>query len=750
MQMNLYTNMVLEWITDDNNPHYLERILWISPKRDFIYVIRLGDDKFPIIRCFDEVMDSIINYKAKIVSYTMESERLDESQLKPKNQERSGKAWEMIKEMVQIEPEIYDPMYRGQFVRDACKEFEVTIPTVHKNLKRYWQGGKTKNAVLLHYYNSGGRGKDRIATASTKKRGRPRKSSEIDPKWIGINVDERLYRIFNISYQIFILQEKLNIKQSYIKMIRKFFVTEYQEENGRLKPIVPNRSELPLYRTYKYWVKKEINKDPDEDARKRYNERQYNLKYRPKTGSDTKKAKSPGSRFQIDATIADVYLTSSYRLGLPIGKPVIYTVIDVYSHLIVGLYVGLEGPSYLGAMMAILNAGSSKVEYCKKYGINITEEEWPAFHLPSQFTADRGELLSKNNVNIADSLNINIEYAAPFRADWKPLVESYFNLLNKGVIQRLPGSTSLKLRQRGERDKRLDCILTLQEFTQLIIGLVLKHNNHHYMENYPMSENQIAAQVKPIPRDLWNWGIKKGGALRYQEEEILAKTLLPRGEAKVTKRGIMFEGVPYTCKRAIDEGWFVQTDHPNMGKVVQISYDPRFTDKIFIRELMSFEECTLIDTKHHAATKTWDDYLNIIEVLRIEHEEFKQEELQEEVSYDAFVEQVVTQAENRMANLDVDMKKLLKGLREHRAEEKEANRQTENFFASREPERHSGMQVTDDGQLVQQEQKSGVVVEIAGSKQNSADTADRPSNNAVPLNPMLKALQKAQKNRKYK
>ena len=40
-----------------------------------------------------------------------------------------------------------------------------------------------------------------------------------------------------------------------------------------------------------------------------------------------------------DATIADIYIVS--RLSRkPIGRPVIYTMVDAYSHLITGVYVG--------------------------------------------------------------------------------------------------------------------------------------------------------------------------------------------------------------------------------------------------------------------------------------------------------------------------------------------------------------------------------------------------------------------------
>jgi len=59
-------------------------------------------------------------------------------------------------------------------------------------------------------------------------------------------------------------------------------------------------------------------------------------------GSSSTDAIGPGSVFQIDATVADVYLVSRFNRTHIIGRPVLYIVQDCFSKLIVGLYVGLR------------------------------------------------------------------------------------------------------------------------------------------------------------------------------------------------------------------------------------------------------------------------------------------------------------------------------------------------------------------------------------------------------------------------
>lgn len=82
-------------------------------------------------------------------------------------------------------------------------------------------------------------------------------------------------------------------------------------------------------------------------------------------------------KYPIDATIGDVYLRSFYNPSEIIGRPVIYFVIDVFSRMIVGYYVGLEGPSWLGMSTALANAMMDKVSFCAKYEKEITKEDWP-------------------------------------------------------------------------------------------------------------------------------------------------------------------------------------------------------------------------------------------------------------------------------------------------------------------------------------------------------------------------------------
>lgn len=164
----------------------------------------------------------------------------------------------------------------------------------------------------------------------------------------------------------------------------------------------------------------------------------------------------PGAKFQIYATDADVYIVSSYNRNWIIGRPVIYTVIDVFSGMVVGLYVGLEGPSWQGAMMALENTASNKVEFCKKFGIEITEEEWPSHHLPQILLTDCSELEGYNIERLQKVFHTKVENTTPFRTDWKAIVEQHFRIINLKLKPFLPGVVDTDVRVRSDRDYHLD------------------------------------------------------------------------------------------------------------------------------------------------------------------------------------------------------------------------------------------------------------------------------------------------------
>ena len=347
------------------------------------------------------------------------------------------------------------------------------------------------------------------------------------------------------------------------------------------------------------------------------------------------------------------------------------------------MYVGLEGPSWTGAMMALCNAASDKVAFCREYGIEIEESQWPCRYIPDTILADRGEMESKSVETLINTLNIRVDNAPPYRADMKGIVEQFFRTVNTKTTVFLPGYVKPDMLQRGGHDYRLDAKLDLSQFTRIIIQCVLNHNNEHYLDGYERTEDMIEDDVLPVPIKLWQWGIShRSGALRSVPEKTLRLCLMPTGTATVTGKGIRFKGLVYLCERAVREHWFENARAKGSFRV-KVSYDPRNMSSIYIWETAGslFEPCFLAEWETKYQGKSLDEIYCLQEAEKQERSRYAPKQAQSHVDLNAEIEKIVCEAEEMAKQTPMPTSKAsrISGIRENRAAEKLIARHAEAF-----------------------------------------------------------------------
>ncbi len=681
----LFVNDLIEWINESGN-NCIERVLWIDEESIIAFVYDINAKTgFPEAKEVSEIMEAINDGRALKLKLDPWARIVREEDLSEKEKEIRDKAWRIISSIVTQEPLIYYRDYRGPLVQQAIEKYnsgrpedELISKTAYKYLRRFWQRGKNKNALLPDYINSGAKGKPRAS--GDKKRGRPRKYAQVAEIGIGRNVTEEDKRIFRFAIAKYYNNPKENfLTTAYDLMIKQYYSEDlYYDENGVKKSILLPPDQRPTFTQFKYWYEVEQN-DIKKTIISRKGSRKFALENRAITGTSQLETIGPGSRYQIDATIADVYLVSLYNRNWIIGRPVIYVVIDVFSRMITGVYVGLEGPSWTGAMMALANAATDKVKFCQEYGIEISEDEWPCKHVPDVILGGRGELAGMNVETLIPNLNVRIENAAPYRADWKGLVERQFRTIHENVKPFVPGYIDTDFRQRGAHDYRLDGRLNLDEFTKIVIFLILQHNNHDYLNNYARDEMMITNDVNPIPRELWTWGIKnRSGRLRTFPEDIVKLNLMPTGQAKITARGIKFKGMYYTCEKAKKEFWFEKFRSnllPKSEKSLSISYDIRQPNFIYLRspDGRDFEKCWLLESQERYSNKNFYDIEYLLDYEKLQSQKNQGVRLQAKADLIANIESIVSQAEGDAESAldsNISNKKRVSGIRQNRADEK--------------------------------------------------------------------------------
>ncbi|KIL74121.1 Mu transposase C-terminal domain-containing protein [Bacillus badius] len=667
----IYINQVLQCVKGS------KRIRVIEIEEEYVFVVNIdAKTSMPKKELYTALQTELIQKELLVITDPYARVGSDEDLTTTQIQKRE-KDWKLIQEYCLPHLEFLLQKHgRESKIKEIADQLGVTPTKVKKLVSRYWQRGMNKNAMLPDYMNSGGRGKTKNLT--NEKIGRPRRITVNGDHGTGINItDEVRLQFEHAIIKYYRTARGYFLKDVYNFILRDFYSDRYKE-NGEIKYRVWESNRIPSYHQFYYWFKK--LEDPKKDIQFRNSTKAYELKYRPILSDSKSETNGPGTRFQIDATIADIYLVSSLDANKIIGRPVIYAVMDVYSRIITGIYVGLEGPSWLGAMMALDNMVADKVAFCSQYGIEIEESQWPTHHLPEIIIADRGEFEGYSVENLINNLNIKIENTTAYRGDLKGIVERKFRTINGKIKQKAPGAIQKEFRERGDRDYRLDATLNLKEFTALIVTLVI-HHNHKIIDKYPMEKEMIAENVVPTPIHLWNWGIQnRKGRLRTIDRNILRLNVLPRAKATISRAGIKFKNLMYGSRKAIEEQWYLKLKNQR----IEVVYDPRHVEKIYIPHDngMGFEACALLEPSQQYR----HDFLEEItfhQQLRNELEEIERSnQVQLTINTDAMMDEIIKKAaknKKKSQHHPKSKKEKLISIRENKLAEKELNRQTEKF-----------------------------------------------------------------------
>ncbi|WP_102126065.1 DDE-type integrase/transposase/recombinase [Deinococcus planocerae] len=580
--MHLVENVLMETVLDDNTI-CAERVLYIDRSTDALVSIDLLKEKaLPTWFKLSEVEAEVDRGSRRLLRHDpwLATPRGDE-QLSEAERSGRDRAWAAIEPVVQAKPEMYERKARGILIAQVIQEGRATKPTLYTYLYRYWRGGQTIFALIPRFENSGALGKTRTSSAASgPKRGRRTTVEKLTGEAPGVNVDERTRALLvQIGEEFY--ENKLGVtkKMAYEAGIMKYFHEGYEPlPDGTRVPILPSPEKLPTLAQFDYWYGRA--KNPDKALLAREGKRAYNLKHRGMRGESTSMAYGPGSLYQIDSTVGDVYLVSSRDPRLIVGRPVIYVVVDTFSRLVVGFTVGLEGPSWMGAVLAFEHVATDKVEYCHSLGIPITPDLWPAQHFPEAVIADRGELEGGSADALVTGFGVRVANTPPYRADWKAIVERRFRLINDRIIHWLPGAVRRSV--RGDRDYRLDAVMTLAQLRKVLTLCFLEHNRTALIPNYPRDEDMKRSRVRANPLELWHWGREhRTGRLKYFPPETVRRGLLPRAKAAMTPRGLRYGQQYYTCEYIEAHDWRSKARQNGTWRE-SIAFDPWSSAQIWL------------------------------------------------------------------------------------------------------------------------------------------------------------------------
>lgn len=455
----------------------------------------------------------------------------------PDVREEADKRVAIIKPLIESEQYIVDSDARAKTALSIAKEY-----------------GISQRTVLRYYFSYLAKGVYGLLPAKRKRKAPKRTSDQT-------NIQKALNQFFYSSY-------RMTLRMAYEMMLLNY----YKDDNGVL------RKEHPTYDQFRYYFRKHRDSKKESVLREGIGEHQKNR--RPLMGAGNSGVDYIGL-YEMDATLADVYLVSHYDRQL-IGRPYVYMAIDVASRLIAGIYVGLEGNSN-SVMACLANAAMDKVEFCQKYGIDIEENQWPSRGLPGCICTDRGNEFTGEVVkSLCEMYRVEIIGLPPYRPDLKGYVEKAFDCLQNRYKPLLHGMGVIEdpNTANGAPDYRNQACLDLHEFTKILIQCVLYYNSSNVLNDFVRTPEMKRDEVQPFACNVWNW-YKKTGAARLVnlDPEGLRLMLLPRDVAQITRYGLKFNSLFYTNEKY--ETMFIKG--ACKGNVT-IAYDESDTGTIYMLE----------------------------------------------------------------------------------------------------------------------------------------------------------------------
>lgn len=625
----------------------LVRILWASGAEEATWYLPLDDEQaLPELVSRSRLSEMFVDNNARVQADQALLQLPSDGQLTEAERRVRDKAWGLVKELVENEPDIYFPNRRAALVEAVCERWGVSRQTVYKHVRRFWRNGCVPEALIPKFANCGAKGKRKPDT--NVKRGRPRDVSPGNGRNVDIDV-RRLMRVAWSRYYNKVSGAFLRQAYDWLLLIGfpQYVVATTSRGRNRVRIVVPDK--VPTFGQFSYWYGLENGRANRLLESKGI--RAFEAAYRSLHSHVRAEVRGPGSRYQIDATIIDVYLVSRFDPNKIVGRATLYIVIDVFSSMIVGFYLTLIPPCWVVAVLALVSTVEDKVALCARYGIELDPEEWPNSGMCSKLLADNAEFKSHQSSALASSLNVELENARPYEGAAKSVVESSFRTTQVEWGAYLPGYVHKDFNKRDAPDYRLDAKLTLDDMNRIVINSILSRN-HTIRKSYIGDPRIVADNVPYAPVALWNWGRDNLlSDVRAMEVDLVRRELLPRETIRLTRKGMKFmKGLYYSSPEILGQPWYLKALDRQAS--FEVAYSPDNMNQIWVRspdERTVYFTCELVGHSRRFINSTFTEITALLRQERVVANTHEPDYHGNRLGYLLDNQQVIDAAERRAA-----------------------------------------------------------------------------------------------------
>lgn len=410
-------------------------------------------------------------------------------------------------------------------VEEVAKEYGYSYVTLYNWIKLYEQTGEPSSLV-----------------PGTAKRGK--KGNRLDPK-----VNEI---IEDVLENVYLNSQRYSFNRVYTKIY-----LACRHENLK----APHRNTI-RYRISKIEPKKVVKR---RDGHKKAQEEFGNFEGKFPAG------KFPFDFIQIDHTPLDIRLVDRiYRK--PLGRATLTMAIDVYSRMVVGIYLSFLGPAFYNVSQCMFNIFTKKDNLLKRYGV---EGEWDIFGIPRIIGVDNGsDLICEDMQRVCDEYGISLQKRPVGRPQFGPHIERAFRTHN-GDIHDLPGTTFSNIAEKGNYDSDKHALYTIEEFTTWLLHYIVNIYHKKYHSEIFMTPEQ--KYLEGVLGNDENPGVGLPPVLDNLDDVKIS--LLPTQIRTVQKDGITIDGITYYSD--VLRHWIGRKDNKNKRVNHKIKRDPMNIQNIY-------------------------------------------------------------------------------------------------------------------------------------------------------------------------
>lgn len=287
----------------------------------------------------------------------------------------------------------------------------------------------------------------------------------------------------------------------------------------------------------------------------------------------------PLAMVQVDHTKVNVIVVHEITRET-IGRAWITLAIDVYSRMIVGMYLTLDAPSAMSAGMCITHAILPKERWLEEVGVDNVE--WPCWGVMGILHMDNAREFRGEMLKVAcNEHGIDLHLRPVKTPHYGGHIERLMGTLSKELTQ-LPGTTFSNPKERGEYDSEGKAVMTLKELEKWLVLFVAKY--HH----------RIHGGIGMSPLQKYREGLLGGNGRaprglpsRRLDDEKVRLDFMPFVERTIQSYGVLIDDIHYFAD--VLRPWVGAKDlkNPSASRLFRFKRDPRDISQLYFFDPLS-------------------------------------------------------------------------------------------------------------------------------------------------------------------